>query len=207
MYNSREMIKTYMDEENKGHNVHQEWKERSVSDRKRFCDSQSFWYAVMCINVCGDLNIGSIIRSASIHGADEVILYGRKKYDKRSTVGAENYINVRHEGSIDEDGNMDFLEFETFIENNNLYPMFIEQSEKSVSIQKFNFVFLESLCSNFHLKPCFIFGNETNGIPENLLNKFYDHIHIPQRGVIRSLNVSNAANIVLWEYRRQLKLF
>ena len=48
------------------------------------------------------------------------------------------------------------------------------------------------------------FGQETRGLPENLLKKRYDDcIRIPMREEARSLNLSNSAAIVLYEALRQ----
>ena len=49
-----------------------------------------------------------------------------------------------------------------------------------------------------------IFGCETRGLPENLLQKVYDRcIRIPMRPEARSLNLANSAAIVLYEALRQ----
>ena len=49
-----------------------------------------------------------------------------------------------------------------------------------------------------------VFGQETRGLPENLLEKRYDDcIRIPMRKEARSLNLSNSAAIVLYEALRQ----
>ena len=50
-----------------------------------------------------------------------------------------------------------------------------------------------------------VFGCETRGLPENLLEKVYDRcIRIPMRPEARSLNLSNAVAVVLYEGLRQL---
>jgi len=49
-----------------------------------------------------------------------------------------------------------------------------------------------------------IFGCETRGLPENLLEQVYDRcIRIPMRPEARSLNLSNSVAIVLYEALRQ----
>ena len=53
-----------------------------------------------------------------------------------------------------------------------------------------------------------IFGSETRGLPENILRKFADAIfHIPISSEIRSLNLSTAAAIALYESLRGTKPF
>ena len=50
-----------------------------------------------------------------------------------------------------------------------------------------------------------VFGKESRGLPENLLEKNYDRcIRIPMLGFVRSLNLSNAVAIVCYEVLRQL---
>lgn len=50
-----------------------------------------------------------------------------------------------------------------------------------------------------------LFGKETKGLPEPLLAANYDRcIRIPMKAETRSLNLSNAAAIVLYEALRQL---
>ena len=49
-----------------------------------------------------------------------------------------------------------------------------------------------------------IFGQETRGLPENLLERVYDRcVRIPMRAQARSLNLSNSVAIVLYEALRQ----
>ncbi len=49
-----------------------------------------------------------------------------------------------------------------------------------------------------------LFGKETKGLPEALLKKYIDKsIRIPMRKNLRSLNLSNSVNIVLYEVYRQ----
>lgn len=51
-----------------------------------------------------------------------------------------------------------------------------------------------------------VFGRETAGIPVDILNNNWDKtITIPMKGSIRSLNLSNAVAIVLFEALRQLE--
>ena len=53
-----------------------------------------------------------------------------------------------------------------------------------------------------------IFGSETRGLPENILRKYADATyHIPITSDIRSLNLSTAAGIALYESLRTVKPF
>ena len=49
-----------------------------------------------------------------------------------------------------------------------------------------------------------LFGKETKGLPEEILQKYIDKtIRIPMRPTLRSLNLSNSVNIVVYDVFRQ----
>ncbi len=49
-----------------------------------------------------------------------------------------------------------------------------------------------------------VFGKETKGLPEELLNENHDScVRLPMRGIIRSLNLSNAVAVGVYEVLRQ----
>ena len=55
-------------------------------------------------------------------------------------------------------------------------------------------------------KSYLIFGKETKGLPEDFLAKHYDEtVRIPMREEARSLNLSNAVAITVFEALRQLE--
>ena len=63
------------------------------------------------------------------------------------------------------------------------------------------------LYSDFKYKDnsFFVFGKETKGLPEEIIDKNKDMtIRIPMKDIGRSLNLSNSANIILYEALRQL---
>ena len=51
-----------------------------------------------------------------------------------------------------------------------------------------------------------LFGKETKGLPEDILQKYLDKtIRIPMRETLRSLNLSNSVAIVAYDIFRQAK--
>ena len=163
-------------------------------------------FDVMIFNFNGSLNVGNIMRIACIYGVDTFHILGRKMYDSRSCVGSDKLINLKINKSIIKDmpdkacyPEIDYIKFSEYLEENKISPIFIEQG--GTSILDFNFNELQ-LDNN---KPVFIFGNETHGIDGKLLNycknlKGFKVLSIPQFGILKSLNVSNSASIILWEY-------
>jgi len=70
----------------------------------------------------------------------------------------------------------------------------IEQAEGSISLEKFTW--------NRQEKIAFVFGNEVEGVSDEVLQLVEGSIEIPQSGMKHSLNISVAAGIVLWEIMR-----
>ena len=84
--------------------------------------------------------------------------------------------------------------------------------EDCFSENKFNNIFAitkfgkENLFSlDFDIDDAFLFGNETSGLPSEILTLFAakNKLRIPMKKQNRSLNLSNAASIVLYEAWRQ----
>ena len=60
--------------------------------------------------------------------------------------------------------------------------------------------------ATFQTNDFLFFGKETKGLPENFLEEHYqDCLRIPMREEARSLNLSNAVAIVVFEALRQLE--
>ena len=60
--------------------------------------------------------------------------------------------------------------------------------------------------ARFEENSCLVFGNETAGLPERILEKHPERcFRIPMTGPVRSLNLASAVGIVLYEGLRQLR--
>ena len=59
---------------------------------------------------------------------------------------------------------------------------------------------------NFTRSTAFVLGAEKWGISEEASSLMDEHIHIPMRGMVESLNVSVAASALLFEALRQRKV-
>ncbi|CAN5299599.1 RNA methyltransferase [soil metagenome] len=55
-------------------------------------------------------------------------------------------------------------------------------------------------------KYCLVFGNEVNGVSEEVIEYADVALEIPQTGTKHSLNISVCVGIVVWEIFRKLKL-
>ncbi len=163
--------------------------------------------SILLLNLTGEMNIGMMVRTAAVMGCSKVYIIGRKKFDKRSTVGAEHYIDIEYitEGVSGADHNKTIEEFDLlqFCQERDIHPILIEQGGENIE----NFTFRDYIRGEKH--PCFVFGSESDGLPDHIkaLQNIIPILSIPQLGVMRSLNVSNACSIVVYDYIRKYKNF
>jgi tRNA G18 (ribose-2'-O)-methylase SpoU len=182
-----------------GFNILDEFKGLSLDDLKTISTEDRLPFAVLCLNLEHDLNIGNIIRTAHLLGAAHVFIVGNNKVDTRGCVGSQNYTNVIKYKIPEGQTVLDaiYMQAETY----GYDLVFLEKNEASQDIRSIG-NFLTSPSMSGH-KICLVIGNEGKGIPEEVMAG--RHVfHIPQHGVLRSLNASSAASIGLWEIYRSL---
>jgi tRNA G18 (ribose-2'-O)-methylase SpoU len=140
--------------------------------------------SLLLVNIDRDNNIGNIIRSANTFGVEEVLIYGRKKFDRRTSVGAEFFMKFRHIRFIEE---LEPLrqEFDTMLG--------LEQTPDSVELHSYEWP--------QNAKILIAIGHEGSGLPPEVLSLCDQTLEIEQYGTTRSLNVSVATGIVLYDYR------
>ena len=175
------------------YNVHTPLQGLPVEKIKKIAEASSLPLALMLFNLNGDMNIGMSIRTAVILGCSDVYVVGRRKYDRRSEVGAKNYINVQRFSQIEDD----------FFQTNKLIPILLEQG--GVALEDFSFKPYLPGKMEEGWKVVFLVGSEATGFSKSFLKKhsYAPRISISQYGVMRSLNVAIAASIVLYEYMKQ----
>lgn len=167
-------------------NVLTEYQHLPVETLRDIAASRQLPYAVALANITGDLNTGVIIRTACVLGAQRVFIFGRRKYDRRSTVGAHNYIELQYFESDTEDFDWSFVLQTVRVEG--YMPILIEQGGAPL---------YDFAPASHALPPCLIFGSEDSGIPDAVCREELCYT-IPQPGILRSLNVSTAAGIAMW---------
>lgn len=179
-------------------NVRDDLKGKTLKQLKDVVASDRLGFAVCMINVTGDLNLGMSMRAASLLGAERFIIFGSKKFDRRSTVGAQNYIDlVKFDAKISKHSDeIDYSKFRPLMEQYNYIPVFIETGGLDIAR-------IHIAVDVFGKTPCLVFGNEGIGIPTEVMKNGLK-FSIPQYGVLRSLNVSSAASIAMYEISKYL---
>lgn len=180
------------------------YKSMTVDDIRAANMEDRLPFAVCTINLNGNLNIGMIIRTASLMGAERVLVFGKRKYDRRSCVGSHNYLPIErisgYESELVDEFTAEDISPELFhsaMARFGYTPVFVEQG--GIDISSFDVSMLGAAT-----KPCLVFGCESSGIPQQLIDSAKHIVSIPQRGVMRSLNVSSAASIAMWEIAKKV---
>ena len=175
-------------------NVHDHLKGRTVPELREISQGRTFPFYVMCLNVIGDLNTGTVIRSSHLFGAERVVIFGRRRIDNRGMVGAANYTTVDRVWAVGEDMEINHNTFKDYCLENRVAPIFVEQG--GVNVFKFNWKCHIAPILGRGSRPMLVLGTENSGIPESILALGPElgsaTVSIPQRGVIRSHNVSMA---------------
>lgn len=139
-------------------------------------------FYVVCSNIGYDFNIASVIRSANAFLAKEIMIVGRRKYDRRGTVGTHIYSNIKFTN--------DELELKNYLQDKHVVAIEITDSAQS----------LEGYQWPQDRPVAMIFGQEQIGVDHKILSLANDIIYIKQYGSVRSLNVGCAAAITMYDY-------
>jgi tRNA G18 (ribose-2'-O)-methylase SpoU len=145
-------------------------------------------------NVRSALNVGSAFRTADAFAVSELVLCGISATPPhreilKTAIGAEQSVEWKY-----------FEETTSAIESyrkNNYEIWSIEQTEGSVMLQEFNM--------KGENKIALVFGNEVDGVSDEVLALSDGSIEIPQFGTKHSLNISVSLGIVVWELFKKFK--
>lgn len=140
---------------------------------------------VLCLsNEIRDMNLSGCIRSANSFNINHVVMTGRRNYDRRGAVGAQNYTDVRFEENL-----MDTIDF------------YKAAGFKIVALEyDENFEMKEISSYKWQDFTLLIAGEEGRSLPAEILTKADDIVYIPMMGTVRSLNLASAVSIALYDY-------
>jgi tRNA G18 (ribose-2'-O)-methylase SpoU len=155
---------------------YKDWqKEQILAD----LNTKRFNFSVLCANLTGDFNKSCIVRNANAFMAKEVILYGKKQFDRRGCVGTQNYTNFKHVKQIDD--------LKDLIKSTRIIA--IDNIEGAVPLTSFTWPKDEHFIVAF--------GEEQVGLPKEVLDVASDIVYIKQYGSVRSINVASASAIIM----------
>lgn len=157
---------------------------------------------VVLDNVRSAHNVGSAFRSSDSFKVDKVWLCGicavpPSAEIRKSALGAEE--SVPWEYSRDTLAVVELLKKEGYV------VVAVEQTVNSLSLEDFEPECWEG-STHSGKKYAFVFGNEVDGVSQDVVDTSDFSLEIPQFGTKHSLNVSVSVGVVLWHftYRRLL---
>lgn len=138
-------------------------------------------------NIRSAHNVGSVFRSADSFKADKVWLCGicatpPSAEIHKSALGAEFSVEWGYE--------KDTLSLVKRLKEEGYTVLSVEQTVNSVMLDKFK--------PETGRKYALVFGNEVDGVQQDVVDASDGVLEIPQYGTKHSLNISVSAGIVLW---------
>lgn len=141
--------------------------------------------AIAMMNLSNETNVGSLIRTASAANIKEVVIVGRKKWNKGASTGAHSKIKIVKVRTSDE--------FVEYCREHNYKIVSIEIGLGSRNI--FDYRYPDN--------PMLVVGNEGIGIPQKILENSADIVYIPQYGGVECLNAAVAGSIAIYDWVRK----
>ena len=154
---------------------------------------EKFPVAVVLDNVRSMHNIGSIFRTADGFAVEQICLCGitaqppHREIEKTALGATQSIVWKYYETTL---GAVDELRKEGHM------IIAIEQAENSTMLHEFKPV--------ADKKYALIFGNEVNGVSDDVMTMIDTCIEIPQFGTKHSFNIVVSAGIVLWDFYRSM---
>jgi len=154
-----------------------------------FKESEKFPFVIVLDNIRSLNNIGSFFRTADAFRARKLILCGYTQNPPhreitKSALGAENSVIWEKEENT--------LAAVEKLKREGYKILSVEQAEGSTLLQNFE--------PEKNVPYAFIFGNEVEGVADDVIAASDGCLEIPQFGTKHSFNVSVSAGIVLWAF-------
>lgn len=149
---------------------------------------------VILDNVRSAQNVGSFFRTADAFGIEHIALCGicttpPNRELHKTALGAEQSVAWSYYPTT--------LECIAELRSQGYRIVAVEQIEGSTSLDTFR--------AEEGAKYALVFGNELDGVADEVADVVDAAIEIPQVGIKHSLNVSVSAGVVMWELFRQLR--
>jgi tRNA G18 (ribose-2'-O)-methylase SpoU len=134
-------------------------------------------------------NIGSMIRLSDNIGGEEIFILGNDFHLRIASIKKTAGLSFDHI-------HLTFVSPEEFYAGipDNYTLVAVETCNDSTNL----------FTTQLPEKIVFLFGNERKGIPEEIIEKCGIKVHIPMTGLCKSMNVSHALSVALFEWQRQM---
>lgn len=159
---------------------------------EEFKKSEKFPIIVALDNIRSLANVGTFFRTSDAFNVSKLLLGGitaqppHREIQKTALGSTE---------SVDWEYSEDLITTIKKLKSEGYKVYAIEQAEKTT--------FLQNVTVDSEEKYLLIFGNEVDGVQQEIVDLADDVIEIPQFGTKHSLNVSVCAGVVLWQFISQ----
>jgi tRNA G18 (ribose-2'-O)-methylase SpoU len=167
---------------------------RNVADRYRYwtveaivadLDTSRHDFAVAIENWQHDLNIGTVVRTANAFQAREVVIVGRRRWNRRGAMVTDRYLHIRHVDSVAELASYAGAAGYTLVAIDNL--------PGAVPLER----------ATLPRAALLLFGQEGTGLTDEARAAASMVCSIAQFGSTRSINAGVAAGIAMHTWIRQ----
>lgn len=172
----------------------------AAGDRRNVVDKYRYWTVdairadlarthtalhIAIENLEHDLNIGSIVRSGNAFNVGGVHIIGKKRWNRRGALVTDRYMDVHHHADV--------ASLVEWARANDYTLVAVDNMDGSQPIE----AALEAGSALLPEHTLLIFGQESNGLTDELLEAADQAVYIPQFGSTRSMNVAAAAAIAI----------
>ena len=140
-------------------------------------------------NLAHDFNIGTIVRNANAFNVARVHIIGKRKYNRRGAMVTDKYLHIDHFATVAE-----------FVQDAHARGM------KIVAVDNNRPEARALAKTKLSKNSILVFGSESDGISQELLDQSDQAFYIEQLGSTRSINVGCASAVAMYEAVRQLGL-
>ena len=146
---------------------------------------------VVMDNIRSMHNVGSVVRTADAFLSSGICLGGFTPQPTHRDI---------HKTALGATDSVDWLYYENTVDavlelkSRGYKVLAIEQTEGSILLNAYE---------HTNIPTAFVFGNEVDGVSDEVIQECDGVIEIPQWGMKHSLNISVAAAVVLWEFVRK----
>lgn len=145
-------------------------------------------------NVRSHLNVGSVFRTADAFLIEAVYLCGitgtpPHRDIHKTALGSTETVAWKHFSST--------LDAVNELKNNGYKIISVEQAERTTMLNEF--------VPEAGVKYAVVFGNEVEGVEQEVVNVSDTVIEIPQYGMKHSLNIAVSVGVVVWDFFSKLK--
>ena len=169
-------------------NLIDEFKGLSVEEVRKKLNQNRSKFHVAIENFQHDFNIGTIARNANAFNTAGIHIIGKRHWNRRGAMKTEIYMNVFHHKTVEE--------FADWAHKNSLRLIAIDNQKGAENLNE----------TDLPENSILVFGNESEGLSAEMLERCEKMVAIEQFGSTRSVNVGVASGILMYEFVRRNNL-